>query len=344
MPVSDSVAGYALLTVAGIWYTVGSYIFINCFRNDYAEQKAKSVNILHSSSIFCRNDELIGIWCFLIGSLPFIPLMVIYVYYNPTSSSFQLALALVVFGIVGLFVYILAVAPEREDTCLVRLLKVLDPCLQIIRKKHSEDVEIRILTPCVEPLFCCFKRHVCTDWLIGSWIITIGCFLGVVGAICVMIYYIVHFDPRSVYDYATGAFDYYSFSLGVCTSPQLSNILKDPEATENDKFVALELLKNANIASHFILPGCQDTGTAIVIGKRGQYVLTDGDDEKHISHGVYDTYTQTSLRYSQVAPLDMYAEANTNTNLPAQIDLFATKGSEYEFLFIGDTNTILTQR
>jgi fumarate hydratase class I len=115
---------------------------------------------------------------------------------------------------------------------------------------------------------------------------------------------------------------------------QLSNILKDPESTDNDKFVALELLKNANIASNFVLPGCQDTGTAIVSGKRGQYVLTDGNDETHISQGVYDTYTGTNLRYSQVAPLDMFNEANTKTNLPAQIDLYATSGSKYEFLFI----------
>lgn len=115
---------------------------------------------------------------------------------------------------------------------------------------------------------------------------------------------------------------------------QLSNILKDPEATSNDKFVAMELLKNANIAANFVLPSCQDTGTAIVSGKRGQYVLTDGFDEKHLSQGIYDTYTGTNLRYSQVAPLDMYREVNTKTNLPAQIDLYATKGNEYHFLFI----------
>ena len=115
---------------------------------------------------------------------------------------------------------------------------------------------------------------------------------------------------------------------------QLSNILKDNEATENDKFVALELLKNANIASNFVLPGCQDTGTAIIMGKRGQYVLTDGNDEANLAHGVYDTYTNTNLRYSQVAPLDMYSEANTKTNLPAQIDLYATPGQEYHFQFI----------
>ena len=115
---------------------------------------------------------------------------------------------------------------------------------------------------------------------------------------------------------------------------QLSNILKDPEATSNDRFVALELLKNANIASNFVLPGCQDTGTAIAIGKRGQMVLTDGHDEAHISRGVFDTYTGTNLRYSQVAPLDMYKEVNTKTNLPAQIELYATPGSEYHFLFM----------
>eukprot|EP00668_Euglena_longa_P003790 GGOE01004447.1.p1 GENE.GGOE01004447.1~~GGOE01004447.1.p1 ORF type:complete len:574 (-),score=203.89 GGOE01004447.1:197-1675(-) len=115
---------------------------------------------------------------------------------------------------------------------------------------------------------------------------------------------------------------------------QLANILKDPEATANDKFVALELLKNAEIASHYILPGCQDTGTAIVMGKRGQFVLTDGQDEAHLSHGVYDTYTGTNLRYSQVAPLDMFNEVNTKTNLPAQVELYATPGNEYHFLFM----------
>jgi len=117
---------------------------------------------------------------------------------------------------------------------------------------------------------------------------------------------------------------------------QLSNILKDPEASENDRFVALELLKNANVASAMTLPMCQDTGTAIVMGKRGQLVLTHGgdDDEAAISRGVYDTYTKSNLRYSQVAPSDMFTEANTKTNLPAQIDILGTKGDEYKFLFI----------
>ncbi|XP_074654124.1 fumarate hydratase class I, aerobic-like [Tubulanus polymorphus] len=114
----------------------------------------------------------------------------------------------------------------------------------------------------------------------------------------------------------------------------LSNILKDSEASQNDKFVALELLKNASIAANMVLPGCQDTGTAIIMGKKGQYVWTDGNDASHLSRGVYNTYTGTNLRYSQVAPVDMFTEKNTGTNLPAQIDLFSTNGDEYKFLFM----------
>jgi len=115
---------------------------------------------------------------------------------------------------------------------------------------------------------------------------------------------------------------------------QLGKILGDPEASPNDKFVSLELLKNANIASGYVLPGCQDTGTAIVMGKKGQYVITGGNDEEAISRGIFDTYTTTNLRYSQVSPVDMFEEKNTGTNLPAQIDLFATDGDEYHFLFM----------
>lgn len=115
---------------------------------------------------------------------------------------------------------------------------------------------------------------------------------------------------------------------------QLANILKDPEASSNDRFVAIELLKNANIAANMVLPGCQDTGTAIAMGKRGQYVWTDGNDEEALSRGIFNTYTKTNLRYSQVSPFDMYKEANTGNNLPAQIDIFATKGDEYKFLFM----------
>jgi fumarate hydratase class I len=115
---------------------------------------------------------------------------------------------------------------------------------------------------------------------------------------------------------------------------QLSNILHDPEASENDKFVAIELLKNANVAAGMILPGCQDTGTGIIVGKRGGNVFTDGNDEEHLAKGVYDTYTERNLRYSQVAPTDMFSEVNTKTNLPAQIELYATKGNEYSFMFM----------
>jgi fumarate hydratase class I len=115
---------------------------------------------------------------------------------------------------------------------------------------------------------------------------------------------------------------------------QLSNILKDPEATSNDRFVALELLKNANIAAGRVLPSCQDTGTAIVMGKKGQLVFTGFHDEEAISRGVFDTYTTSNLRYSQLAPLDMYKEANTGSNLPAQIELYATQGDAYKFLFM----------
>lgn len=115
---------------------------------------------------------------------------------------------------------------------------------------------------------------------------------------------------------------------------QVAGILSDPEATENDRLVALTLLRNAEIAANGILPNCQDTGTAIVMGKKGQDVYTGCNDESAISKGIYKTYTEENLRYSQMAPLDMYKEVNSKTNLPAQIDLYATEGNEYEFLFI----------
>jgi fumarate hydratase class I len=114
---------------------------------------------------------------------------------------------------------------------------------------------------------------------------------------------------------------------------QLRAIFDDGEASPNDKFVALELLKNANIAASGVLPSCQDTGTAIVMGKKGQQVWTGGGDEEAIARGIYQTYTTANLRYSQLAPLDMYKEANTGSNLPAQIELYATDGDAYKFLF-----------
>ena len=115
---------------------------------------------------------------------------------------------------------------------------------------------------------------------------------------------------------------------------QLRTILDDPEASANDRFVALDLLKNANIAAAFVLPSCQDTGTAIVIGKKGQYIFTGGGDEEAIARGVFDTYQTSNLRYSQLAPITTFEETNTGNNLPAQIDIFATDDDEYHFLFM----------
>jgi fumarate hydratase, class I len=119
---------------------------------------------------------------------------------------------------------------------------------------------------------------------------------------------------------------------------QLRRIIDDPDASNNDKFVALDLLKNANIAAGGVLPMCQDTGTAIVMGKRGQQVLTAGEDERAIAQGVFDAYTRLNLRYSQMAPLTTWEEKNTGSNLPAQIELYAdtAKGHEtaYKFLFM----------
>src|SRR5258705_10589965 len=119
---------------------------------------------------------------------------------------------------------------------------------------------------------------------------------------------------------------------------QLRSILDDPDASGNDRFVALDLLRNANIAAGGVLPMCQDTGTAIVMGKRGRYVLTDGGDEAAISRGVYDAYTRLNLRYSQLAPLSMWDERNTGSNLPAQVELYAEDPDghpdAYKFLFM----------
>jgi fumarate hydratase class I len=115
---------------------------------------------------------------------------------------------------------------------------------------------------------------------------------------------------------------------------QLRNILDDPEASANDRFVALDLLKNACIAAGFVLPGCQDTGTAIVKGKKGQLVFTGGGDEAAVAQGVFDTYQRSNLRYSQMAALTMWDEVNTGTNLPAEIEIAATDGDAYKFLFM----------
>ena len=115
---------------------------------------------------------------------------------------------------------------------------------------------------------------------------------------------------------------------------QLRHILDDPEASDNDRFVALDMLKNANIAAGWVLPMCQDTGTAIVMGKKGHQVWTEGDDEAALSAGIAKAYQETNLRYSQLAPLSMFEEQNTRTNLPAQIEVFAEQGMAYKFMFM----------
>ena len=115
---------------------------------------------------------------------------------------------------------------------------------------------------------------------------------------------------------------------------QLADILKDPEASANDRFVALDLIKNASISAGGVLPMCQDTGTAIIKAKKGQFVLTGGGDEAAIARGVFNTYQTSNLRYSQMAPISMYEEVNTGNNLPAEIKIAATDGDEYKFLFL----------
>ncbi|MCD7901422.1 MAG: fumarate hydratase [Bacteroides sp.] len=130
------------------------------------------------------------------------------------------------------------------------------------------------------------------------------------------------------------AFRDVAFMLRPEHQQQVANILSDPEASENDKYVALTFLRNAEVSAKGKLPFCQDTGTAIIVGKKGQQVWTDGCDEEAISKGVYKTYTEENLRYSQNVPLNMYDEKNTGCNLPAQIDLYAVQGAEYKFLCI----------
>ena len=141
-------------------------------------------------------------------------------------------------------------------------------------------------------------------------------------------------DPSVLREVSRQAFDDIAHLLRPGHLAQLRNVVDDPESSSNDKFVAMELLRNANVAAGRVLPGCQDTGTAIVMGHKGERVLTEGDDAEALSHGVFDAYEQRNLRYSQLAPLDMYTEKNTGSNLPAQIEIYAEPGDEYELLFI----------
>ena len=139
-------------------------------------------------------------------------------------------------------------------------------------------------------------------------------------------------EPEALTLLAQQAFHDAAFMLRPAHQRQVAAILSDPEASENDKYVALQFLRNSEIAAKGVLPTCQDTGTAIIMGKKGQRVWTGGGDEAALSQGVYNTYSQDNLRYSQNVALDMYREINTGTNLPAQIDLYSVDGDEYKFL------------
>ncbi len=151
--------------------------------------------------------------------------------------------------------------------------------------------------------------------------------------------------PEALAYLAQQAFHDCAFMLRPEHVRQVAAILDDPEASPNDRYVALTLLKNAEITAQGILPMCQDTGTASIFGKKGQQVWTGADDAEWLSRGVYECYTRENLRYSQMAPLDLWQEANTGTNLPAQIDLHAVPGADYKFLFVakggGSANKLL---
>jgi fumarate hydratase class I len=162
--------------------------------------------------------------------------------------------------------------------------------------------------------------------------------LGGVSTISVEGKRIVKIAPATLSALAFEAFHDVSHLLRPSHLQQLRAILDDPEASENDRYVAMAFLKNANIAAGGILPMCQDTGTAIVFGKKGQRIWVEGDEERALSHGVMRTYTETNLRYSQMAPLSLYDEVNTGTNLPVQFDIYAAPGEahaeEFEFMFV----------
>ncbi|MBM3540845.1 MAG: fumarate hydratase [Alphaproteobacteria bacterium] len=145
---------------------------------------------------------------------------------------------------------------------------------------------------------------------------------------------ILKVDPAALTTLANDAFVDISFLLRPGHLKQLRAVYDSPDASDNDRYVAYEMLKNANISAGRVLPMCQDTGTAIIMGKKGERVMTGASDEAALSKGVFRAFTENALRYSQMAPLDMYKEVNTKTNLPAQIELYATEGETYEFLFI----------
>ncbi len=134
-----------------------------------------------------------------------------------------------------------------------------------------------------------------------------------------------------------------SFMLRSSHLESLRRIIDDPEATDNDRFVAYNLLQNAAVAAEGALPSCQDTGTAIVMGKKGENVYTGVDDGEFLSRGIFNTYQKRNLRYSQVVPLTMFEEKNSGSNLPAQIDIYAKKGDYYEFLFLTKEEVLPTK-
>ncbi|MNU64279.1 Fumarate hydratase class I, anaerobic [compost metagenome] len=145
---------------------------------------------------------------------------------------------------------------------------------------------------------------------------------------------VLNIDPKGLELLAQEALGDVSFYLRTSHLEKLRAILDDPEATDNDRFVAYNLLQNATIAAEGQLPSCQDTGTAIVVGKKGENVYTGANDAEYLSKGIYNTYQEKNLRYSQIVALDMFEEKNSGSNLPAQIDLYASQGSKYEFLFL----------
>ena len=145
---------------------------------------------------------------------------------------------------------------------------------------------------------------------------------------------ILKVTPDALANLANQAMRDVSFLLRPEHNEMVAKILTDPESSMNEKGVAVAMLRNAEVSAKFELPFCQDTGTATIVGKKGQQVWTGVKDEEYLSKGVYKTYTEENLRYSQTVALDMYKEANTGTNLPAQIDIYATEGMEYKFLFV----------
>ena len=154
---------------------------------------------------------------------------------------------------------------------------------------------------------------------------------------------IVKVTPEALTLLSQQAFHDCEFLLRRAHNEQVAKILKDDDASENDKYVALQFLRNAETAAKGVLPFCQDTGTAIIHGEKGQQVWTGFEDEEALARGVFNTFTQENLRYSQNAPLNMYDEVNTKCNLPAQIDIEATEGAEYKFVMVAKGGGLLTR-